>query len=102
MRKRHLRLVAYHNVCCGRKDLFKIYLEKIKERFKSTFTSKKKKIYELNSILINIFKEYEISTGMIDLPYFLRAEEAINKIIKEKKVDYYYELFEKFRKNKTN
>ena len=38
-----------------------------------------------------------MSTGIIDEPYFIRAEKKIKRIIREKKVDYYYNLLKKFR-----
>ena len=55
------------------------------------------KIYILKDILIKIYRDYEITTGIIDEPYFIRAEKKIKRIIREKKVDYYYNLLKKFR-----
>ena len=95
--ERHLRLVVSHNVECNKKESFKKYLSTLKERFKCIFISKNEKIYILKDILIKIYRDYEITTGIIDEPYFIRAEKKIRRIIREKKVDYYYNLLKKFR-----
>lgn len=95
--ERHLRLVVSHNVECNKKENFRKYLSKLKERFRCIFISKNEKIYTLKDILIKIYRDYEITTGIIDEPYFIRAEKKIRRIIREKKVDYYYNLLKKFR-----
>lgn len=95
--ERHLRLVVSHNVECNKKESFKKYLSTLKGRFKCIFISKNEKIYILKDILIKIYRDYEITTGIIDEPYFIRAEKKIRRIIREKKVDYYYNLLKKFR-----
>lgn len=100
--ERHLRLVVSHNVSCKRTALLKRYFEKIKEKLKCIFTSKNEKIYILKDILIKIYRDYEITTGIIDEPYFIRAEKKLRRIIREKKVDYYYNLLKKFNKNNYN
>lgn len=99
MKKGHLRLVVSDNTYCAKKGSFFKYLEKIRENVKCIITSRREKIYVLKDSLIRIYRDYEISTGISDIPYYIRAEMKINKIIEEDKVDYYFNLFEKFRKN---
>ena len=72
-------------------------LEKITKNIKSAFISKNEKIYVLKDILNKIYRDYEITTGIIDEPYFIKAEKKIRRIIRENKVDYYYNLLKKFR-----
>ena len=95
--ERHLRLVVSHNVECNKKESLWKYLSTLKERFRCIFISKNEKIYILKDILIKIYRDYEITTGIIDEPYFIRAEKKIRRIVREKKVDYYYNLLKKFR-----
>lgn len=95
--ERHLRLVVSHNVECNKKESLRKYLSTLKERFRCIFISKNEKIYILKDILIKIYRDYEITTGIIDEPYFIRAEKKIRRIVREKKVDYYYNLLKKFR-----
>lgn len=100
MIERHLRLVVSHDKKSKKNAVFKSHLEKLKEYLKSIFISKNEKIYVLKDILIKIYRDYEITTGIIDEPYFIRAEKKIRRIIREKKVDYYYNLLKKFHTNK--
>ena len=95
--ERHLRLVVSHPVECNKKTSWKDYFGILKEKVKCTFISETEKIYILKDILIKIYRDYELTTGIIDEPYFLRAEKKINRIIREKKVDYYYNLLKKFK-----
>ncbi|MBQ4079021.1 hypothetical protein IJD15_07570 [bacterium] len=95
--ERHLRLVVSRNVECNKKESLRKYLSRLKEHFRCIFISKNEKIYILKDILIKIYRDYEITTGIIDEPYFIRAEKKIKRIIREKKVDYYYNLLKKFR-----
>lgn len=95
--ERHLRLVVSHNAECNKKESLRKYLSTLKERFRCIFISKNEKIYILKDILIKIYRDYEITTGIIDEPYFIRAEKKIRRIVREKKVDYYYNLLKKFR-----
>ena len=102
MIERHLRLVVSHDKKCKNSALFSGNLNKLKERLKCIFISKNEKIYILKDILIKIYRDYEITTGIIDEPYFIRAEKKIRRIIREEKVDYYYNLLKKFQNNKYN
>lgn len=78
----------------------KDYLLKFKLNFGSIFISKKEKIFTLKEELLNLYRDYEITTGYNEEPYFIRAEKKIRRIIRENKVNYYYNLFKKFN-NKT-
>ena len=95
--ERHLRLVTSSAIAYKEEtSLFK-KLEKITKNIKSAFISKNEKIYVLKDILNKIYRDYEITTGIIDEPYFIKAEKKIQRIIREHKVDYYYNLLKKFR-----
>lgn len=96
--ERHLRLVVSRDVECSKKESCSKYFEKVKEKLKSFFISKNEKIYILKDILVDLYRDYELSTGIMDVPYFIRAEKRIQRIIREKKVDYYYNLLKRFRK----
>ncbi len=95
--ERHLRLVVSHAIECKEKTGLMKQFCNFKERVKSFFVSENEKIYILKDILIKIYRDYEITTGIIDEPYFIKAEKKIRKIIRERKVDYYYNLLKKFR-----
>ena len=95
--ERHLRLVVSNNTRIYEKNSFYKKLEKFINKLENIFTSKTEKILVLKEILINIYRDYEITTGIIDEPYFLKAEKKISRIIRENKVDYYYNLLRKFR-----
>lgn len=102
MKRGHLRLVVSGNLCCHKKSRILEYLEGVKEYFCCKCISKREKIYILKDVLINIYRDYEITTGITDIPYYIRAEMKINKIIQEDKVDYYFNLFKRFRNNNLN
>ena len=97
MRERHLRLVSSHCDVKEKEVLFIKYLELISDFFDKIFTSKQEKIYIIKDFLIKLYQDYEISTGIDDPPYYIRAEKRIIKIIKEKKVNYYYNRFKRFK-----
>ena len=97
MIERRLRLVVSHDVNHKRTKAFGKHLQKLKERFNCIFVSKNEKIYILKDILTKIYRDYEITTGIIDEPYFIRAEKKLRRIIREERVDYYYNLLKKFR-----
>ena len=59
------------------------------------FVPEKRKIWILKKFLINIYKDYEETTGYVDLPYFVRAKNKLDEIIRENKVNYYYEKVRK-------
>lgn len=95
--ERHLRLIVSNNTRIDNENSIKKQLEKIIQNIENIFTSRTEKILVLKEILMNIYKDYEITTGIIDEPYFLKAEKKISRIIRENKVDYYYNLLRKFR-----
>lgn len=96
--ERHLRLVVSRDVECNKKESLAKCFISTKEFLQNIFISKNEKIYILKNILIDLYKDYEITTGIVDEPYFIRAEKKIRRIIREKKVDHYYKLLKKFRK----
>ncbi len=97
MRKRHLRLVDSR---CQKNEEIRLsaaYWGKFKDFFECILLSKNEKIYIIKDILIKLYRDYEKSTGIIDIPYFVRAEIRMSKIIRDKKVDYYYTKLKKFK-----
>ncbi len=94
MKKKHLRLIVSHDRNCTKKAI----IEDLKEKVKNLFISKREKIYILKDILIKIYRDYEITTGYDFEPYYIRAENKLQTIIRDKKVDYYYNLLKKFQK----
>lgn len=99
MKERHLRLVSCSGECSRKGVLFLRYADKLKTFYRQVFTSKREKIFILKDALIKIYRDYEISTGISDIPYYVRAELKISKILQENKVDYYFNLIEKFKKS---
>ena len=51
----------------------------------------------IKDILIDLYRDYEITTGNNCTPYYVKAEKRIIKIIKERKIDHYYKLFKKYK-----
>lgn len=100
MKQRHLRLVVSRCKECEKDSVFTSGLEKFKDFFDCIFLTKNEKIYIIKDILIKIYRDYEQSTGNIDIPYFVRAEIRMSKIIQDKKVNYYYNRLKKFKNNK--
>ena len=96
MKKGHLRLV-FSKEYEGRKDSGKRYLSKIKDHFKDILLSKNEKIIIIKGCLIKIYRDYEETTGIIDIPYFVRADIRLSQIIRDKKINYYYNRLKKFR-----
>ncbi len=94
---RHLRLVVSNETQLNQRSLNYETFNNLVFKLKSMFVSKNDKIYILKETLMNIYRDYEISTGIIDEPYFIKAEKKIRRIIRENKVDYYYSLLKKFR-----
>lgn len=94
---RHLRLVVSNKTQLNQRSLNYETFNNLVFKLKSMFVSKNDKIYILKETLMNIYRDYEISTGIIDEPYFIKAEKKIRRIIRENKVDYYYSLLKKFR-----
>lgn len=99
MRKGHLRLVFSRDEICREDTKFR-YFEKIKDFFDCILLSKNEKIVILRYCLIKIFRAYEQSSGIIDIPYFVKADIRMSQIVKDKKIDYYYCRLKKFRNTK--
>ena len=94
MRKGHLRLVSANN------QAYKLSLkEKLKNFYDNLFISRTEKLYILKDVLINIYRDYEITTGICDVPYFVKAENKIKQIIREDKINYYFNRLKKFKKD---
>lgn len=93
MKQKHLRLIVSNGHRQKRTAVFKSLAEKLKD----IFVSKTEKIYILKDILIKIYRDYEITTGYNFEPYYIRAEHKLQNIIRDKKVDYYYNLLKKFQ-----
>lgn len=101
MKERILRLVVSNNSEHGKKNSLIKYLKNITEKLKPVFISKREKVYVLKDSLIKIYRDYEITTGINEIPYYVRAELKISEIIQENKIDYYYNIVEKLRKKKA-
>ncbi len=97
MKKRHLHLVVSKNECYKEKQTLKNVIKNIKNHLFCMFISKEEKIYILKDFLIKIYRDYELSTGYKDVPYYIRADIKISKIIQQNKIDYYYKLSKKFQ-----
>ncbi|MCD7779204.1 MAG: hypothetical protein LUH05_00840 [Candidatus Gastranaerophilales bacterium] len=100
MKKRHLRLVVSRYQKTEDFSVQTRYFERFKDFFDCISLSKNEKIYIIKDILIKLYRDYEQSTGNIDTPYFVKAEMKISQIIKDKKIDYYYNRLKKFKKSK--
>lgn len=101
MQKRNLHLVV-SNCEINEKSNFMKIIEKIKNFIECIMLSKNEKLYIIKDFLIKLYKDYEETTGIIDIPYFVRADIRISKIIKDKKIDYYYLKLKKFKNTKIN
>ena len=97
MMKRHLRIVASSkNDDSVRISFFKVW-ESFTDKLNNVLISEKEKIYTIREELIKCFRDYEVTTGYCEEPYFIKAEKKLRRIIREKKVDYYYNLVKKIR-----
>ncbi len=97
MKKRHLRLVTSPCQKTEKVGLHSRLLRFLKNGLDKIFITKDEKIYVLKTILIKIYRDYEKTTGYIDIPYFVRAEIQMSKIIRERKINYYYNRFKKLK-----
>ena len=88
--KRHLKLVYSRDTSILKKKKNKNFLLNFKFNFGDFFITKNRKIFILKEELLNLYRDYEISTGYCEEPYFIRAEKKIRRIIRENKVNYYY------------
>ena len=95
--ERHLRLVYTTSNATKAKENKGFSLQFIFD-LGDLFISKEEKIYAIREQLLDIYRDYEITTGYVDEPYFLRTERKIKRIIREDKVDYYYKLLKKLNK----
>lgn len=98
MKKKHLRLIVSKNSKNAKMVSIIGFFRKCREQFKCIITPKKQKIYILKDSLIKIYRDYEVSTGICDIPYYVRAELKISEIIQSNKIDYYFKIVEKIRK----
>lgn len=95
MKNRHLRLVVSNAENSNTTDCSSDYKDYIKDFFNGLFVSKNEKIYIIKDCLTKIYKDYEDTTGIIDVPYFVKAERRISQIIKSGKINYYYNKLKK-------
>ncbi len=96
VKKKHLTLVYSNNHQCYERNLSEI-LKDFLANLRYIFVSKNKKIETLRGVLLNMYRDYEITSGNCDIPYFIRTENKINKIIQEGKINYYYKKLIKFQ-----
>ncbi len=101
MKERHLRLINFCEKKYAKKSSARTNFLTIKDFMDNLFLSKYEKIYILKDILIRLYKEYEETTGIMDIPYFVKAEKRICRIIKERKVDYYFNRLKRFRNDSS-
>ena len=99
MKKRYLHLVVSQKCEYKQKPVGVMFFRRFKSKFQDIFISKREKIYFLKDILTKIYRDYEITTGIIDEPYFIRAENKLRCIVKDNKIDYYYNLLKRHRNN---
>lgn len=97
MKKSRINLSEFNMNSYSDLPLFMRLSDIMKKIFIRRFKSKKEKIYILKDTLIKIYRDYEKTTGIRGVPYYIRAEIKLNTIIKERKVDYYYNLLYKLR-----
>ena len=99
MKKNYLHLVV-SNDCKQRQNPFSVRIfKKINNKLQNIFISKREKIYILKDILTKIYRDYEITTGIREEPYFIRAENKLRCIVRDNKIDYYYDLLKNHRNN---
>ncbi len=94
-KKRHLTLVYSSKEKSDEKKISKI--KSLFNNIRFLFISQNQKIESLRIILLNMYRDYEITSGQADVPYFVRAENKINQIIQEGKVNYYYKKLRRFQ-----
>ena len=94
MKTRHLHVIETKT--SKEKSIQNItYSERIKDFIECIFISENKKIYLIKDALVRLYKDYEETTGVIDVPYFVKAERRISQIIKSGKINYYYKKLKK-------
>lgn len=97
MKERHLRLVASSCEKTEQKTFLIRLIETFNNFTDSILTPENEKIYTIKEVLIKLYKDYEISTGIIDPPYYIKAEKRMIRIVKEKKIDHYYNMLKKYQ-----
>lgn len=98
MNKRHLKLIVSEKTEMAKKPDLKVIFDNAKENVKCLVTSKREKIFVLKDYLIKLYRDYEVTTGFCEIPFYTRAELKISEIIQEDKVDYYFKMFEKIKR----
>jgi len=98
MKKRHLKLIVSEDTNKVKNPDVKLIFENAKETVKCIVTSRREKIFVLKDYLIKLYRDYEITTGFCEIPFYTRAELKISEIIQNDKVDYYFKLFEKIKR----
>ena len=86
------------NYYCEEKSSFVKFITKLKDVIKYNVILRNKKLYILKGITARFYKDYEESTGIIDIPYYKKTEMMLEKIAKENKIDYYYEKLKRLEK----
>lgn len=94
-KKRHLTLVYSNKERITKEKSNK--LQSLVEDIKFLFIPQNQKIESLRLILLNMYHDYEITSGQSEIPYFVRAENKINQIIQEGKINYYYKKLRRFQ-----
>ncbi len=94
-KKRHLTLVYSNKERITKEKINK--LQSLVEDIKFLFIPQNQKIESLRLILLNMYRDYEITSGQSEIPYFVRAENKINQIIQEGKINYYYKKLRRFQ-----
>lgn len=98
MKKDHLKLVISNNIEASQSLTTIDFNSNCNQKSKALVISQKEKIYMLKDSLIKLYRDYEITTGICEVPYNVRAEIKISEIIHANQVDYYFEILEKIRK----
>ena len=98
MKKGHLKLVVTPEFDESENTDIKTFFDNTYDSLKCMITPKREKIYVLKDYLTKIYRDYEISTGFCDIPYYVRAELKISEIIQKNKLNYYFKMFEKINK----
>ncbi len=100
MKKKNLKLVINCNNFSGKNFAGAKFIQVIKNYIDCFFVSENKKIYIIKNVLINIYRDYEKTTGVSDIPYIEKAEKRICKIINDNKINYYYNKLKRFKDNR--
>ena len=98
MKKGHLKLVVPSKNDETENPDLKTILADTYDNLKCMITPKREKIYVLKDYLTKLYRDYEISTGFCEIPYYVRAELKISEIIQKNKLNYYFKMFEKINK----